>query len=386
MQCKKDTPPDFVKGTYTNDLNINKIHDAIVLRFQHFESTLPELYEQIHHLEILTRYPGKTINDIKYINEDIQVISNKIDDYENKISYKEYISEVEPLLRRYNLVASNQSKGIIVFKKMSFENDEVVKERLKIIKEFLDIAKNYIKLDIIHKITIRARCPGCNIEINNSFIDDESGLCICPSCGYERESISHHSTYKDSQRVNIGNRNSYDDCENFRKALHRFQGKQNHHPPDKLYDQLDIYFRNINKLYRENVLKQPLTEDGRKKHTSRQMMYEALNETNNSAYYEDINLILHLYWGWALPDISNLEDRIMEDYITTQQIYNAIPNKDRDASLNIQFRLFVHLKAVDYPCTKDDFKIQTSRDSLIFHNEMWKIMCEKSGVKYYAVI
>jgi hypothetical protein len=116
------------------------------------------------------------------------------------------------------------------------------------------------------------------------------------------------------------------------------------------------------------------------------MMYEALNETNNSAYYEDINLILHLYWGWSLPDISQLEDRIMEDYITTQQIYNAIPNKDRDASLNIQFRLFVHLKAVDYPCTKDDFKIQTSRDSLIFHNEMWKIMCEKSGVKYYAVI
>ena len=76
----------------------------------------------------------------------------------------------------------------------------------------------------------------------------------------------------------------------------------------------------------------------------------------------------------------------MEDYMTTQQIYNSIPHKDRNASLNIQFRLFVHLKAIGYPCTKEDFKIQTSRDSLEFHQEMWKIMCEKTGLKFYPVI
>jgi len=133
-------------------------------------------------------------------------------------------------------------------------------------------------------------------------------------------------------------------------------------------------------------MKLPLTENGRKKGTSREMMFEALSDTNNSAFYDDINLILHLYWGWELPNISHLEERIMEDYINTQQVYNSILKKDRDASLNIQFRLYVHLKAVGYPCTKDDFKIQTSRDSLIFHNEVWKEMCEKTGIKFHPVI
>ena len=32
------------------------------------------------------------------------------------------------------------------------------------------------------------------------------------------------------------------------------------------------------------------------------------------------------------------------------------------------------------------FKIQTSRDSLEFHQEMWKVMCEKTGLKFYPVI
>ena len=223
------------------------------------------------------------------------------------------------------------------------------------------------------------------MDVSKNQIDEDLGLIICPKCGYERENISYNSTYKDIQRVNLSNRNNYDDCENFRKALLRFQGKQNHQPPIKLYEQLDDYFVKIKKPTSKDILKIPLLE-GRKKGTSREMMFEALSETNNSAYYDDINLILHIYWGWELPDISQLEERIMEDYINTQHIYNAILQKDRNASLNIQFRLYVHLKAVGYPCTKDDFKIQTSRDSLIFHNEMWKIMCEKTGIKFYPVI
>jgi len=387
LQGTQTTPPDLVKGSYTTDLNIIKIHEAILLRFSYFHSTIPLIESQIKKYENDINPDEKTINEIKEIENQISVLKKLIDDYTHKRSYNKYLSLTKNLIEEYATVATNKSKGVIIFKQSKEkENPEIVEKRLKIIRHYLDIAKDYIRLEIIHHQTNKINCPGCGINLNNIFIDEEIGLCICPECGYERETISHNSTFRDIQRSNNGNRNNYDDCENFRKALLRFQGKQVHKPPSKLYDQLDTFFEKTGKPSRQTVQKQSLTPDGKKKGTSRQMMFEALAETNNSAYYDDINLIMHEYWGWNLPDISHLEEQIMEDYIATQQVYNSIPNKDRDASLNIQFRLFVHLKAVDYQCNKDDFKIQTSRDSLIFHSEMWKIMCDKTGIKFFSVI
>lgn len=382
-----NSPPDLVKGTYTTDLNINKIHEAIISRYNFFHESIPRIELKIKNLKVSLNNATKTINEIRSINEEISSLSEKIKDYENNISLNEYLNRSRELLQSYNKVASNKSKGVVIFiKNKEVEDPKIISQRLKIIEKYLEIAKHYITLEIIHKTDNKVTCPGCDIDLSNIFIDEESGLCVCPNCGYERESITHNSGYKDSQRFNNNTRNNYDDCENFRKALLRFQGKQLHKPPEKLYTQLDEYFTKLNKPNRKDILKLSPLPNGQKRGTSRTMMFEALNETNNSAYYDDINLILHNYWGWSLPDISHIEEQIMEDYMFTQQVYNNIPNKDREASLNIQFRLFVHLKAVDYPCSKDDFKIQTSRDSLIFHNEMWKIMCEKTGIKFFSVI
>lgn len=380
-------PPDLVRGTYTNDLNINKIHEAILLRFEIFIKSIPKYKKQLEELIFISLNENRPENEIKIINREIKKLRNIISDYENKTSYHKYISESTELLKEYNKVASNASKGVIFFKKQAEKEDEaIVNHRLYLIREYIDVAKKYIKLEISHKPSNKSVCESCKADMSKNLIDEDLGLIICPKCGYERENISYNSTYKDIQRVNLSNPNNYDDCENFRKALLRFQGKQNHRPPSKLYEQLDEYFIRIKKPVSSDILKLSLTSDGKKKGTSREMMFDALSETNNSAYYDDINLILHIYWGWELPDISHLEERIMEDYINTQHVYNSVVQKDRNASLNIQFRLYVHLKAVGYPCTKDDFKIQTSRDSLIFHNEMWKLMCEKTGIKFHPVI
>jgi hypothetical protein len=382
-----EEPPDLVRGTYSTDLNINKIHEAILTRFKYFDDSIDKLDEQLKYLIELSNDDSKPDNEIKMIIQQIDKLKNKMYDYKNKISYTKYLKEVIPLLEKYNRVASNDSKGIIFFiKNKEKEKDDIINYRLRIIRDYLDIAKDYIRIEINQKFNIKVSCPGCGLDLTKIFIDEDSGLSVCPSCGYEKESISHNSNYKDTLRLNSSNRNNYDDCENFRKALYRFQGKQNNRPPVKLYEQLDVYFIRINKPIGSEILKLPLSEDGKKKGTSREMMFEALADTNNSAFYDDINLILHIYWGWELPNISHLEEKIMEDYINTQQVYNSIAKKDRNASLNIQFRLYVHLKAVDFPCTKDDFKIQTSRDSLIFHNEIWKEMCEKTGIKFHPVI
>lgn len=382
-----DSPPDLIKGSYTNDININKIHEAICFRYDYFHKSVGIIQEKIIQLTSEIDKGSLSYNERRSLENEINNLKKGMYDYENNISYNNYISETKDLLIEYNKVASNKSKGVVIFRAIKeTEKQEVIEKRIKIIQDYFKIAKNYIRLEITHKTTTKVLCPLCNLDLAKIQVEEDMGLYTCPQCGYERESICHISTFKDIQKINPTSRSNYDDCENFRKSLQRFQGKQTHQPPQKLYEQLDGYFIKLGKGLSSEILRLPLNEDGQKKGTSRQMMFEALSETNNSAYYDDINLILHNYWGWSLPDISHLEEKIMEDYIMTQKVYNSIQNKDRNASLNIQYRLFVHLKAVDFPCNKSDFKIQTSRDSLIFHNEMWKIMCERTGLKFYSVI
>ena len=127
-----------------------------------------------------------------------------------------------------------------------------------------------------------------------------------------------------------------------------------------------------------------MDSEGRRGKTTKQLMYKALLETGNSGYYEDINLICHVYWGWLLPDIEHLEDRIMHDYDVTQRIYNEIP-KDRRSSLNSQFRLYVHLlryqKEISFPIRAKDFKIPTTRDILEWHYSIWSEIVRQAWPK-----
>jgi hypothetical protein len=123
---------------------------------------------------------------------------------------------------------------------------------------------------------------------------------------------------------------------------------------------------------RTNVL---LDEEGEKPGTSRTLMFKALKDTGNSHYYDHINLILHEMWCWKLPDITHLEDQIMDDYDKSQRVYEALP-KDRKSSLNSQFRLFKHLRRLGYPCKSRNFRIPTTHDILEFHENMWAKICE----------
>lgn len=388
--CEADrgeSPPDRVVAKYTSDLNIIKIHEAILTRFAYEQAEIPDLQAglQISHRE---GHAGMTINERRKYLQTLESQQARLHELQNRTAFNTYIQSSLSILKAYKLVSSDASKGIVSIRKLGQNqliSAETISNRLQIIQQYLEIARDYISLDVVQINQIKARCPGCGVDFSEVNVDEDSGLCIC-DCGVERENLSQHGVYKDSTRVNIGNRNNYEDWENFEKALIRYQGRQQNKPPQKLYDQLDSYYLKIKKSLGAEIRSRPYLFDGKKEGTSRQMMLDALCETNNSAYYDDVNLVMNVYWGWKLPDVAHLESQIMQDYYLTQQIYNSEPHQGRDASLNTQFRLYVHLLAVGHRCSRDDFKIQTSRDSLEFHQEMWKKMCDKTGVKFHPVI
>ena len=46
-----EPPPDLIRGSYTTDLNIFKIHEAVEERFDFFEAIVPNLKKEIKEQE-----------------------------------------------------------------------------------------------------------------------------------------------------------------------------------------------------------------------------------------------------------------------------------------------------------------------------------------------
>ena len=370
--------PDKIEGTYKNDYNILKIHEIIMKRFQ---------WEKA---EKITTLKNQLIFDEEKLKERISMVDRKnlllrIDDIHKKIQdietgsrLKEYARRGLPYIREYKNIGS--ISHVISFDSNTKNDNEVILEdeekqnkRHQIIRDYIEVARDYINIDLVREIPKGYRCDGCgnNIEDNE---DDDSGIFVCPICNTERIAVIHTPFYKDSTRVsNI--RNNYEDRENFLKVFQRYQGIQANVPPPELYRDIDLYFKKKNLPSCEEVRQMPLMENGRRGNTSKELMYMVLAETNNSTYYEDINLICHNCWGWDLVDLSHLEDKIMKDYDLTQKIYNEMP-KIRKSSLNSQFRLFKLLlryqNQIPYPIRSRDFKIPTTRDILEWHENIWK--------------
>jgi len=386
-----EPPPDRVVAQYNTELNIFKIHEAIELRLNHKIHQLPEIENSLK-LEHHKKRSQLTINEARTINKKITDFNNQIELIKSGKEIIEYNESVKTLLTLYSNVSTSISDDIVsitgLVTKKKEETPEIISERLHIIDEYLKIAKKYIDIQITHVEYIEPVCPVCNDPIENCEVDDEQqGLIVC-KCGYQKESITLESYYKDSSRVNLGNRNNYEDGENFHKVLMRYQGKEQQTPPDKLYDQLDEYFSKIEFKLGSDIRKEPVNSKGKKEGTSMKLMESALSSTFNSAFYDNIWLIMHIYWGWTLNDITHLETKIMDDYKSTQIILNAMPvsKKGREASLNTQLRLYWHLKAVDWPCSKEDFRIPTSRDSLVLQEELMFQMCAATGVPFHSVL
>ena len=70
-----------------------------------------------------------------------------------------------------------------------------------------------------------------------------------------------------------------------------------------------------------------------------------------------------------------IEESIFQAYLETERIYQEI--KKRKSCMNVNIRLYQLLRAHNYDCQLDDFKILSTRKCLLYCNEIFKEMCEK---------
>jgi len=394
-----DELPDKIEGTYKYDFNILDIHDLILKRFERKkEIEAKKIEEQLHHEEQNMNRKQNMVERKSSIRR-IDKLRETLDNITSGKDFEDYIQRIKPLIEEYNIIGTLSKIVSFATNKKKMESDEededilpedpdTQKKRHQVIFDFLEIARKYLQIDLIRDLKEGNICESCGHKLEDIEDDEEAGVIVCPNCRLEKIAVVRCRFYKDNTRTNNSG-NNYEDRANFEKGLMRFQGKQPDKPPIDLYETLESYLQEKELLkidtagngtytivsseyIRTNVL---LDEEGEKPGTSRTLMFKALKDTGNSHYYDHINLILHEMWCWKLPDITHLEDQIMDDYDKSQRVYEALP-KDRKSSLNSQFRLFKHLRRLGYPCKSRNFRIPTTHDILEFHENMWAKICE----------
>lgn len=377
--------PTAVKSTYEDDLNIIKIHEAIVARFASLRGQIPAMEARIAGLTNSLDVKHYSIIQKKSFMDRISVLRNDIRDLDSGTRWQTYITAAKPLLEEYIPLSSDEVRGIVKIgnRKPQIVDISRVEQRLDIIEEYIKVASRYIDIDVSKIGVLTSKCPNCGIDFSELHIDDEFGLHLC-ECGYERENLSKGSSFKDAGRVNAGTRNNYDDLETFERGLSRYEGKYPDKIPDALYASLDEYYVSKGFFSSDYIRELPVQANGHKEGTSISLLVDGLSKTNNAAYYNSVSLIAHRYWGWVLPNLDGIRDRILESYTRTQKVHDEI--KTRDSSLNVNIRIYLHLKAEGFPCAWEDFKILSSRDSLEYHQNMWKTMCSQTGTRYIEII
>jgi hypothetical protein len=202
---------------------------------------------------------------------------------------------------------------------------------------------------------------------------------VCTECSAINSFRIDDINLGSSKRINTSNRNDYEDQQNFHKFINSFQGITNIPITDSIFEALDTYFRNKKFLPRDVVRAQPFTNVICRGSSNHQMLFKAFSEIGRSDLNTCVNLVGHLYWDWALPDISKYVPTILRHYNKTQYVFYQITNKKRQSSICRQWRLYKHLQLLGLPYTLSMFKTSTMEESVTERTELWEIMCREAG-------
>lgn len=374
--------PTKLSGTYNEDYNIIYVDEIIRKKLQQEKFThVQSLKNRLKTLDNMSMQP-QTYLMRKRTLDNIQKLQFEISQIESGERLRIYTNRVSDILVKYRKYSGKVKTVIFDFEEEEqyHEMDDDVRRRIALIDRFLDIASEYIQIDII-RINNRPAdiCSGCGISLAKVATNEE-GTIRCPNeeCQTEHNVIIMAKLAKDGSRINTGNNTDDESIDNFLRAFTRYQGLQQDRPDESLYDELDNYFARHDRPCGDEIKKLPLNERGRRGDTNHKMLWNALSQIGRSEYYEDANLIGHIYWGWTLPNVMQYKETIILHYNKTQKVFYQIPAEERgrNSSLGTQYRLWRHLQLVGHDCYMEEFKIAENSESIRLHNRLWRLMCE----------
>lgn len=376
-----------------NYVDILSIDSQIHQKFINDAQNLSSYQDKLSELERAISVPNLSTSVRNNLISDFRDLQEKIDDVRTRSSLNFYLVDSTPILEEYKkLIQKPQKVSFLSSRNCGFTRTNP--ETRQLIHKYIDIARKYLSEDIINSfqldsttekkssISIKDKrstkivCDNCD---NKTDFEYHGSMIICLSCSAQQESTDFFSPYKESDRINVYAKYTYDRKVHFRDGIYQYQGKQNSTIHQKVYDDLIEQFEKHRLLIGDKLT--PKLE--RFANIEKEHVYMFLGETGHTKHYEDANLIYHNLTGKSLDDISHLEDQLLADFDIFIKEYDKkfkhTKKIDRKNSLNIQYLLYQFLKRHKHHCKKEDFNMLKTLELKALHDQITSEIFESLG-------
>lgn len=312
----------------------------------------------------------------KYCSELNDEIEEKTQ--ENRFNY--YVMDTFQILQDYHKILKKPIKVSFTYSKPVDDN-----KKKELVKKYLKMASKYVNLDNFIDPPLKKTkkdkknktlivCKNCNNRDDFEII--ENNIHICLLCSSEQVVPSYSSSYKDSDRINISSKYTYDRRIHFRDQIKCLQAKENSTIDQAVFDDLEDQFKKHFLLEgNENTPKQE-----RYKRISKQTILLFLKDLGYTKYYENINLIHYRITGNKPDDISHLEEKLLEDFDKLTELYDVMfKHLKRKNFINTKNILYQLLKRHKHPVNESDFTFLKTVDRQLFHDDVSKQLFTKLG-------
>jgi hypothetical protein len=359
------------------DTDILSIDNNIQLSFENESKKLPQYKTRLEELE--KTYNSSNISSRTKIEleKNISELRENIEKLENKQDLNFYIIETAELIQKYKDILKTPVK--LSFCGKPKQDD---KEKNDIVKKYIEIAQKYYKIDVKpDEKKFKIVCEWCG---NKREFAVEENAYICVDCGCQQEILQHTTSYKDSDRVNISAKYTYDRKVHFRDCINQYQGKQNCTIGQEVYDSLEDAFERHHLLVGDKSEKKEV----RFGKITKDHVLMFLKELGFSKQYENVTLIHYNMTGKKPDDISYLEDKLMSDFDLLIETYDKHfkKNVSRVNFISTHYVLYQLLMKHKHPCKKEDFVMLKTTERKQFHNDVLEHLFSNLSWSYYSVV
>lgn len=344
--------------------DIFDIHHTILKSFEQEEELLPTLEQRLEELQHLNSEQNTPLHQT--IQNELTELHQRIHSIKTNEKRYFYLLKVTPILDKYKKEITKP----IEINFMGEKNNVDVSILTSLFNKYLHAVKKICPdIDIhIENTDKSSRCTNC--DHSSEEIIHSTNTLACAHCGIEHDNMKFTFSYKDTDRVNISSKYTYDRRLHFKECMNQLQGKQNSTIKPIVYEKL------IEQLVLHGLVSADtsIPKEERFKNVKKSQLLLFLKEINCSNHYEDIHLIYHQITGKPLDDISHLEQTLMNDFDTLSKLYDEeyIKTKkiNRKNFINTQYVLYQLLKRHKYPCKKADFTFLKTLERKNFHDEV----------------
>jgi hypothetical protein len=383
-----------------NNIDILWIHNFLIRKFQNSQRIQDsEEYKNWKNLyDMVKEQEGGASNDVI---ENIKLKIKEMDISKNCEQFSFYLIQAIPLINEYKSLCQKQNKIYFMSSKEDQEANNKNENRKainKILKSYFNLVQIYFPKEYENndwdkikttfefsdnpsKNSNKIKCLNCNNDSDNFIIHDNH--LICEKCGCVSNTIHSNISYKDIDRVNITSKYTYDRRIHFRDCINQFQGKQNASIAKSVYDEL------IQQLVSHGIVPKNYSEMPKEKafeKVTKEHILLFLKEIKQTKHYEDVVLIHHQLTGQPTPDISHLENVLLNDFDILVDTYDKkFKNSERKNFINTQYVLFQLLKRHRFPCKKEDFNMLKTVDRKYYHDVICSELFADIGWSFTAL-